>query len=569
MRGPTVIDQLRAIQRAHGYLPAAELRQLSHRSHTPLYQLQGLASFYPHFRLQPPPAIEVQICDDLSCHLGGAPALVRDVEARVGGDGPGRVPVRSTSCLGQCDRAPAGSVNGAIVTRLTADALISAIHMAAVGERLPPPAVGDAEVPLRIDPYGGKRAYAAVRRLLVEGDRDGTLAALKASGLRGMGGAGFATSLKWEIVRNAPGYEKYVICNADESEPGTIKDRALLERVPHLVVEGMIVAGVVTGAQKGIVYIRHEYEAQAELLEREIVRCRDEGLLGPDLLGASVSFDLSIFVSPGGYICGEESALLEALEGKRAEPRNKPPFPGTHGLYGQPTVINNVETFALVPLILVNGPAWFRAQGRSEAPGLKFVAVTGDVVRPGVYEIPLGAPARDVITDRAGGVAGGRPLKAFAPSGCSSGFLPAAMADVPLEFSALARAGSMLGSGAIVVCAEGRCMLDLALNAVRFFKNESCGKCVPCRVGSAKMVDILTGISRGEGRPEDLLLIGELSEAMILTSICGLGQVVPNPIKSVLTHFPSEIQEHIERQRCPSGVCQPGPARPAPGIRRM
>jgi NADH:ubiquinone oxidoreductase subunit F (NADH-binding) len=277
--------------------------------------------------------------------------------------------------------------------------------------------------------------------------------------------------------------------------------------------------------------------------------------VGPNVFGSGRAFELEVFVSPGGYICGEESALLEAIEGKRAEPRNKPPFPGTHGLWNKPTVINNVETFVMVPTILQRGADWFKAQGKSGAPGLKFVGISGDVARPGVYEIAMGTPAREVIFDLAGGIAGGRPFKAWAPSGPSSGYLPPSLVDTPLDFKTLADVGSMLGSGAIVVLSEDACMLDMALNAVRFFRNESCGKCVPCRVGSAKLVDILADIARGQGRSEHLTVIDDLTHTLVLTSICGLGQVVPAPIKSVLTHFRPELDEHLLRRRCPAGVC--------------
>jgi NADH:ubiquinone oxidoreductase subunit F (NADH-binding)/NADH:ubiquinone oxidoreductase subunit E len=554
----TIMDDLRAIQARHGYLLAQELRALAERTGTPLYHLQGVASFYPHFRLEPPPAVDVRVCTDLSCHLNGAEHLRRSVAERVASLGRADVTVRTVSCLGQCDRAPAASVNDVILTRLAPEPLYAAVEDALAGRPpAPRPDTGPAPA-LRLDPYAGGGRYGAVRTLLAGGDVGGVLAALREAGLRGMGGAGFPTATKWEIVRQAPGDVKYVVCNADESEPGTIKDRFLLEHAPHLVLEGMMVAALVTGARHGIVYIRHEYERQREILAAAIEACRAEGLLGPDVLGSGAAFDISIFVSPGGYICGEESALLEALEGKRAEPRNKPPFPGTHGLYNRPTVINNVETFADVPGILVNGVAWWKARGRSGSAGLKVVGVSGHVARPGVYEVPMGVPMREVIFDHAGGVRGGRPLKAFAPSGPSSGFLPPALLDVPVDFQALARAGSMLGSGAVVVCSDEACMLDLALNAVRFFKAESCGKCVPCRVGSAKMADLLAEVAAGRGRPADVDLIAELSDTLAATSICGLGQVVPNPIRSVLTHFREEFDDHLLRRRCPAGVCPIG-----------
>jgi NADH:ubiquinone oxidoreductase subunit F (NADH-binding) len=413
------------------------------------------------------------------------------------------------------------------------------------------------EVPrkaLAADFYGDGPRYGAVRKLMETQDFEGVISQLKASGLAGLGGAGFPTGMKWEAVRNAPGPEKYVVCNADESEPGTIKDRFILQHLPHLVIEGMIVAGLVTGAQRGIFYIRHEYAAQAKIIGDEICRARQDGLIGAE-------FEIEMFVSPGGYICGEETALMEAIEGKRAEPRNKPPFPVTNGVWNKPTVLNNVETFANVPQILVKGVEWHKAQGRGGAAGSKFIGVSGDVRNPGAYMIPMGLPMSDVIFQVAGGIRDGKRLKAFAPSGPSSGFLPAAAVDVPVDFKSLASVGAMLGSAAIVVCAEGTCMLDMALNACTFFRNESCGKCVPCRIGSQKMVGILTSWSQGNGHPEDLTLIDELSEAMKLTSICGLGQFAHAPITSVLKHFREEVEAHIVDRHCPEGVC---PMRPDP-----
>jgi len=551
--GADLIDELRNIQREHGWLPAAALHALSERSSIPLYQLHGVASFYPHFRLTPPPVVDVRVCRDMSCHLRGAGALADGLRARLAAGGAAGVAVGDASCLGRCDRAPAASINDTIHGGLTADALAQLVLGAAAGRAVPHEERMAPAPALGIDPYGSGERYGALRALRETRDVAGTLGALKQSGLRGLGGAGFGTGLKWEIVRAAVGEPKYVVCNADESEPGTIKDRFILEHVPHLVVEGMILAGLVTGAREGIIYIRHEYEAQAERLEQELARCREAGLLGPAALGPGRPFAMRVFVSPGGYICGEESALLEALEGKRAEPRNKPPFPGTHGLWQKPTVINNVETFACVPVILVKGPEAFKRLGTGGAFGLKFVGVSGHVRRPGVYEVPMGTSAREVIFDRAGGVAEGRRFKAFAPSGPSSGYLPAATVDVALDFNALAAAGSMLGSGAIVVCDDTACMLDMALNSVRFFRNESCGKCVPCRVGTAKLVSMLEGATRGAGA--DLALLDELAAAMRSASICGLGQIAPAPIVSVLAHFRDEVDEHLLRRRCPAGVC--------------
>lgn len=553
-----IIEALTAMQRMHGYLPADDLRALSGRIDVPLYQLHAVASFFPHFRLKPPPPVDVGVCVDMSCHLHGASHIQRSLETSFPSmEGTG-VCVKEVSCLGQCDGAPAVAINDHIYRQVTGAQLFTLISTTAAGHPLPHQHVSPPLVNLRVDPYQETPGFETVKQLLTTQNFSGVIDALKASELRGMGGAGFPTGLKWEIVRNAPGDEKYVVCNADESEPGTVKDRFIMEAVPHLLIEGMVIAGLVVGASQGIIYIRHEYEAARQILEQALEACKREGVIGERMFGSPSSFDLRIFVSPGGYICGEELALLEVLEDRRAEPRNKPPFPGTSGLYGKPTVINNVETFIYVPLILLKGPEWFKAQGQHGASGLKFLGVSGHVNHPGIFEVPLGISAREVIFDLAGGISGGRQLKAFAPSGPSSGFLPASMVDVPLDFKSLAQKGSMLGSGAIVVCAEGTCMLDIALNAVRFFKRESCGKCVPCRVGSAKMVEILTGITQGRGRREEIGLIDELSEALALTSICGLGQVVPNPIGSVLTHFREEVEDHLLHRQCPSGVCAMG-----------
>ena len=570
-----IFDELRAIQLRHGYLQKAELENLSQRSQTPLYQIHSVASFYPHFHLAPPPRAEVLVCADMSCRLNGACELRAELAQRFADAAPGEVQIRDVSCLGRCDRAPAVAINDAIFERVSAEEAEALARRAARGEGLRAEQPGETRVLCVSDPYGDSQKYGAVRRLVSTRDFEGVFRTLKEAELRGMGGAGFPTWMKWDLVRQQADPIKYVVCNADESEPGTIKDRFILSHLAHLVVEGMIIAGLVTGAKKGILYIRHEYPLQEEIFAEEMRRCARAGLLGKKILGSELEFDLEIFVSPGGYICGEESALLEALEGHRAEPRNKPPFPGQAGLWQKPTVINNVETFANVPQILARGVAWYESAGAGGARGLKFVGVSGHVERPGVYEVPMGTTMREVIFGNAGGIRGGRGCKAFAPSGPSSGYLPASMVDVRLDFKALADAGSMLGSGAIVVCDDATCMLDMALTAVRFYRNESCGKCVPCRTGSQKMVDLLTRWTQGKlSEPafcSDVALIEELSQAMSLTSICGLGQIVPAPVLSVLKHFRSEIENHVLNGQCPSGICfSPGArmsALPRVGIR--
>ena len=550
-----IFDELRAIQQRHRYLPANELRTLAARLDLPLFYLQGVASFYPHFYLQPPARAEVRVCDDMSCHLNGGGTLLRSLESRAAATGPGDVNVRPVSCLGRCDLAPAIVVNDAIYESATLADADRLIGNALTGTPTPL-LVHPARTRVAIDPYETPAdRYAVVKRLAASGDRESVIATLKASALRGLGGAGFPTGLKWETVRNAPGDQKYVVCNADESEPGTIKDRYIMRHAPHLVVEGMIVAGLVSGATHGIFYIRHEYLEQERIIEEEIHACYAAGILGNHVAGSNLKFDLEVFVSPGGYICGEESALLEAIEGKRAEPRNKPPFPALQGLWQKPTVINNVETFAFATAILARGADWYKAQGVNGASGSKFIGVSGHVKSPGAFEIPMGISYRQLIYENAGGPIDGHEIKSFAPSGPAGGYLPASALDLPIDWAAMQKAGSTVGSGAVVVCDDRACMLDMALNAVRFFRNESCGKCVPCRVGSAKLTDLLAAWSRGEHGPSDDALIDELNHALKLTSICGLGQVVPAPIQSVLTHFRSEVDAHLTRGQCPAGVC--------------
>jgi formate dehydrogenase beta subunit len=567
-----IFEELKSIQRQHGYLPGEQLVKLSKKIETPLSQIHGVASFYPHFRLTQPARAEVHVCADMACHLRGAAALRTSLEQSFAGTSQKDLSISDVSCLGRCDEAPAISINDRIYSRLSGSLAEALVRGALSDNQLLPSLWEHRPVRCASDPYTGGEKYGALKRLVETRDWDGVLALLKASQLRGLGGAGALTEMKWSATRKAYGREKYIICNADESEPGTFKDRFIMTHLAHLVIEGMIIAGMTTDARHGIVYIRHEYSEQEKIIREEIHRCEQACLLGPRILGSDLGFDISTFVSPGGYICGEETALLEALEGKRAEPRNKPPFPAQQGLRNMPTIVNNVETFIHVPQLVMCGLEHYKAHGTGGASGLKFIGVSGDIQKPGVYEIPMGTRVSELLRS-AGGVRDGKQLKAFAPSGPSGGFLPASMADVRLDFNSMAAAGSMLGSGAIVVCAEGTCMLDMALNAVQFYRNESCGKCVPCRVGSQKMVDLLTAWTRGQASTSqfeaDLGLVEQLSHTLRLTSICGLGQILPAPVASVLKHFRQEVEAHIALRECPSGVCfsesraRPSGARPA------
>ncbi|HET8822844.1 MAG TPA: NADH-ubiquinone oxidoreductase-F iron-sulfur binding region domain-containing protein [Thermoleophilaceae bacterium] len=500
--GPSLIPDLHEIQREHGWLPREELVKLSRERRRPLYEIEGLISFYPHFLTAPPPKTEIACCHDLSCWLQGGDARIAEVRAEHAGDPD--VEIREVSCLGRCDRAPFVTEEATELRR--------------------------SDVQRPNDPYAVDARDYRVLRSALAGDLDTNdlIAWLKEAGLRGMGGAGFPTGTKWELVAKQEAEPKYAICNADESEPGTFKDRQILAEQPHLVLEGLLLGMLATGCLEGWVFIRHEYEPEERVLRKELERVRGLGLL--DEAGVTVD----IFVSPGGYILGEESALIECMEGHRGEPRNKPPFPGIAGLWGKPTLMNSVETFGHVPVIAERGAEWWKSQGVNGGTGLKFFAVSGHIEKPDVYCVPMGTTTRELV-GLAGGVSEGRELLAFQPGGASSNFLGPEQLDVPLDFGPLAEAGSMLGSGAVVVIAEGTDLLAAATNVLRFFRNESCGKCVPCRVGSTKAHTLLSDLIESGGGPDDVSdTILELEKTMRLTSICGLGQVALGPAISVL-----------------------------------
>jgi formate dehydrogenase beta subunit len=521
--GPTLIPELNDLQRHHGWLPREELEALSRELDRPLYEIEGLISFYPHFRTEPPSKIDLHVCHDLSCWLHGADERIAEIRARYGDDV--EIEIQEVSCLGRCDLAPAVAIDERPAPAAETDRFVEAARQ----DGLDPAKAHRGERPRANDPYApGDERYRMFRRALAgELAPEEIVATLKASELRGMGGAGFPTGQKWEIVAGQSPTPHYTVCNADESEPGTFKDRQIMAEQPHLVLEGMLLGMLVTGSEEGWIFIRHEYGPEEEVLREEIERLRAEGLVGD-------RFRIEIFTSPGGYILGEESALLECMEGHRGEPRNKPPFPGLYGLWGKPTLMNSVETFADVPIILERGADWWKDQGVNGATGLKFFAVSGHVARPDVYCVRAGSTARDLI-ELAGGVTDGREVGAIQPGGASSNFLGPDKLDVPLDWKPLQEAGSMLGSGALIVMAEGTDLLAAGTNVLRFFRNESCGKCVPCRVGSSKAHAMLSAVVEDGGNVDDVRdAVTQLEETLRLTSICGLGQVALGPVMSVL-----------------------------------
>ena len=409
--------------------------------------------------------------------------------------------------------------------------------------------------PESIEEYIASDGYLALEKAFNNGP-DWVIEEVKKSELRGRGGAGFPTGKKWEPTKNAESDEKYIVCNADEGEPGTFKDRVLMEGNPHLLIEGMILAGFATGASRGYIYIRGEYDLAIKRLKKATEQARVYGLLGENILGSGFDFDIEIKKGAGAYICGEETALFESMEGHRGEPRKKPPYPATYGLWGKPTVINNVETLANIPPIIMNGADWFKKFGVAGSYGTKLFSLMGDVDYKGVIEIPFGIPLSYIINEVGFGVKQGKELKAVILGGVSGSLITPEEIDTPVDFNSLARIEAGPGSGSIVVLDEDRCIVDITKNILYFFRHESCGKCTPCRVGTEEMYRIVDRISKGFGEETDLKKLELISNSMKLTSFCGLGQTAPNIISQSLTKFRDEWMSHIKERKCPANVCK-------------
>jgi NADH-quinone oxidoreductase subunit F len=399
-----------------------------------------------------------------------------------------------------------------------------------------------------IDTYERLGGYRAMRKALNEMDPAKVLEELEESGLRGRGGAGFSMGKKASFIPRGA-LDKYLCCNADESEPGTFKDRLLMQKNPHLLVEGCVIGSIAAGANKGFIFIRGEYELQADILERAVAEAYDRGYLGDHILGSDHSFSLVVHRGQGAYICGEETALLDALEGKRGNPRLKPPFPANQGLYQGPTLINNVETLCCTPLVIEKGADWFRSMGTEKSTGTKVVSVSGNVQRPGNYEVELGIPARELVYDLAGGPPEGRRVKCWFPGGSSAPVLLEEHLDLPYTFEDMAEAGSMLGSGAIIVVDDSVPIVSIALRLAEFYRHESCGKCVPCREGTNWTVKTLERIDSGEATPMDLEIMAQVQENIIGNCLCVLGDSMAMPVGSMIKHFKDEFEQHIEQAR--------------------
>lgn len=410
--------------------------------------------------------------------------------------------------------------------------------------------------PESIDEYIGTDGYQALGKVLTEMKPQEVIDTILASGLRGRGGAGFPTGRKWQFAADQPAGKKYVVCNADEGDPGAFMDRSVLEGDPHAVLEAMAIAGYAIGADEGYIYVRAEYPIAVQRLTIAINQAREYGLLGKDIFGTGFNFDITLRLGAGAFVCGEETALLASIEGKRGEPHPRPPFPAVKGLFGKPTIINNVETLANIAQIINKGADWFASMGTEKSKGTKVFALGGKITNTGLVEIPMGTTLREIIEDIGGGIPNGKKFKAAQTGGPSGGCIPASLIDTPIDYDNLLAIGSMMGSGGLIVMDEDNCMVDIAKFFLEFTVDESCGKCVPCRTGTRRLLEILEKITSGNGEMEDLDKLEELCNYIKSTSLCGLGQTAPNPVVSTLRYFRDEYIAHIVDKKCPAGVCK-------------
>ncbi len=410
--------------------------------------------------------------------------------------------------------------------------------------------------PENIDEYIAMDGYKALGKVLTEMTREEVIEEITNSGLRGRGGGGFPTGLKWKFTYNSPGDVKYVCCNADEGDPGAFMDRSVLEGDPHSVLEAMAIAAYAVGSNQGYIYIRAEYPIAVHRLEIAIKQAREYGLLGKNIFGTDFSFDIEIRLGAGAFVCGEETALMTSIEGHRGEPRPRPPFPAVKGLWGKPTLLNNVETYANITQIINKGADWFASMGTEKSKGTKVFALGGKIHNTGLVEIPMGTTLREIIEDIGGGIPKGKKFKAAQTGGPSGGCIPASLMDTPIDYDSLIKIGSMMGSGGLIVMDEDNCMVDIAKFFLEFTVDESCGKCTPCRIGTRRLLEILDKITKGKGTMEDIDKLEELCYSIKASSLCALGQSAPNPVLSTLRYFRDEYIAHVKDKTCPAGVCK-------------
>ena len=530
----------------------------------------------------------VLICGGTGCTSSGSNAILEEFEKQIKLNGlETKIKLVKTGCFGLCALGPVVVVypegafysrvnvedvseivtehllNGRIVKKLlyseTVDGdNIKSLEETAFYKKQMRVALRNCGVidPENIEEYIAIDGYQALGKVLTEMTPEEVIGVIKDSGLRGRGGGGFSTGTKWDFTYKAEGDQKYVACNADEGDPGAFMDRSILEGDPHTIIEAMAIAGYAVGASQGYIYIRAEYPIAVNRLEIAIKQAREHGLLGKDIFGTGFDFDLDIRLGAGAFVCGEETALLTSIEGKRGEPRPRPPFPAIKGLWGKPTLLNNVETYANITQIILNGAEWFKSIGTEKSKGTKVFALGGKINNTGLVEIPMGTTLREIVEDIGGGIPGGKKFKAAQTGGPSGGCIPRELIDTPIDYDSLISIGSMMGSGGLIVMDEDNCMVDIAKFFLEFTVDESCGKCAPCRIGTKRLLELLNKITDGKGTMEDLDRLEELCYSIKASSLCGLGQTAPNPVLSTLRYFRDEYEAHVKDKRCPAGVCK-------------
>jgi NADH-quinone oxidoreductase subunit F len=565
-----LIPMMLFAQDQFGFLSDDMLEEIAKRLELNITQVTETLAYYSMLRRKPAGKYHIQVCTNISCMLRGGNELFQHVKKRLNLENKqvsptGTFSLEEVECMGACTGAPAMQVNYDFYENLDPDKVDAIFEQLQDGKRPKPvPVISGAlherhpaEIPVisqrfgipdsrKIETYMKHDGYQALEKALKQMTPDQIIDEVKKSNLRGRGGAGFPAGMKWAFVPKDSKKPKYVLANADESEPGTSKDRPLMEMDPHQLIEGMVIAGRAIDAHQGYIYVRGEYRYVLEILETAIAEAYAKGFLGKDILGSRFDFDLAAHTGAGAYECGEESAMMESLEGKRGYPRIRPPFPAVVGLYGCPTIINNAETLSTVPVIIRRGGEWYAGLGTPKNGGTRLYSISGHVNRPGIYELPLGFPLRRLIEDVAGGVSGGKKLKAVIPGGSSCPLLSADEIDVAMDYDSVAKIGSMLGSGGTVIIDEDTCMVDVARRIMHFYAHESCGWCIPCREGTAWLRKMLDRFHEGGGRAEDIPLIGELSKNMLGRTFCPLGDAAALPTMSIVKKWRNEFEDHLQ-----------------------
>ncbi|MFP3869082.1 MAG: NADH-quinone oxidoreductase subunit NuoF [Desulfobacteraceae bacterium] len=568
-----------------GYLPVAVQDRIAAGLNIPASEVFGTMSFYSMYAWTPKGKFIVRMCESPPCHVNGFENILQVLKEELGvGVGEtttdGLFTLELTACLGVCEVAPAMQINEVVFGNLTRDKVKQVLNDYRAGKTVDykqlPFTTNDFRKykqsphelvvldnvgvidPMKIDDYLAKGGYSAIKKAVTTMTPETVVEEVKTSGLRGRGGAGFPCGVKWSFTRPLTVTPKYIICNADEGEPGTIKDRYIMEGDPHKILEGMAIAGFAVGASKGFIYVRGEYYLSKYRLQNAIDQAKDKGYLGDKLFGTDFSFDIEVRSGFGSYVCGEETALIESIEGHRGYPRAKPPFPGVEGLWHQPTVVNNVETLASVPAIIDKGGDWYKSLGTENTTGTKIYQIIGHVKTPQIVEVPVGITLRELIDNYGGGLREGSKFKMCQTGGASAGLVTAEALDVPMDLASLAQVGGALGSGTMLVMDESVCVVDFIRSVAKFFAHESCGQCTPCREGTPRLLETVTRICQGQGKEEDLNFLERLAATMVDASFCPLGQTAPGPLMSALKLFRTEFEEHIREKKCRAGVCRLG-----------